>query len=94
MPFPWRRFRSLDKGNAVDNVNHPTHYGGEDNPFEVIKVLEAWLTPEQFEGFLRGNAVKYQARYDKKGGIEDLKKAGWYLQRLGELLEKRNAPTS
>ena len=43
-------------------VDHPAHYGGKDNPYEVIKVLEAWLTPEEFAGFLKGNVIKYQAR--------------------------------
>ena len=65
-----------------ETVNHPAHYGGEDNPYETIKVLQAWLSPEQFEGFLLGNAVKYISRAGKKGDrVEDLKKAVWYLER-------------
>lgn len=47
--------------------------------------MEAWMTPEQFAGFLRGNAIKYLARCDDKGGVEDLKKARHYLDRLIEL---------
>lgn len=47
--------------------------------------MEAWMTPEQFSGFLRGNAIKYLARCDDKGGVEDLKKARHYLDRLIEL---------
>ena len=62
-----------------ETVSHPAHYGGKDNPFEVIKVLEAWLTPEQFDGFLIGNVVKYEARHGQKDGIEDMRKAAWYL---------------
>lgn len=58
-------------------VNHPKHYGGADNPYEAIKVIEAWSL-----GFCLGNAVKYIARAGKKGDvIEDLKKARWYLDR-------------
>ena len=58
-------------------VDHPSHYGGADNPYEVIKVIEAWGL-----GFNLGNAVKYIARAGKKGDrLEDLKKALWYLQR-------------
>jgi hypothetical protein len=58
-------------------VNHPAHYGGEDNPYEAIKVIEAWKL-----GFNLGNTVKYISREAHKGApIQDLKKALWYLQR-------------
>jgi hypothetical protein len=67
-------------------VNHPPHYGGEDNPYEVIKVLEAWEL-----GFHLGNTVKYIARADKKGDLlEDLQKARWYLDRYIKNLEDTN----
>ena len=60
-----------------DPVNHPVHYGSADDPYEAIKVIEAWEL-----GFHLGNAVKYIARAGKKGdAIEDLRKAAWYLQR-------------
>lgn len=67
-----------------DTVNHPSHYGGEDNPYEAIKVIEAWEL-----GFCLGNAVKYITRAGKKGPrqhknrnkLEDLRKAAWYLDR-------------
>ena len=42
-------------------VNHPNHYGGEDNPYEAIKVIEAWDL-----GFHLGNTVKYISRAGKK----------------------------
>lgn len=58
-------------------VDHPAHYGGADNPYEAIKVIEAWGL-----GFNLGNAVKYVARAERKGApIEDLEKARWYLDR-------------
>jgi hypothetical protein len=60
-------------------VNHPAHYGGEDNPYETIKVLKAKLTPEEFRGFCVGNALKYIVRAPDKGGDQDLQKAVWYL---------------
>lgn len=66
----------------MSNVNHPAHYGGADNPYEVIKVLRAWLTPEEYLGFLKGNALKYLARHRQKGGDEDLHKATWYQTEL------------
>lgn len=64
-------------------VHHPAHYGGADNPYEVIKVLEAWGLDKDF---LLGNTVKYIPRAGKKGEriedeIEDLRKARWYLDR-------------
>lgn len=63
----------------AEMVNHPQHYGG-DTVYETIKVLEAWLSPEQFIGFCRGNAIKYQSRAGKKGPVlEDLAKAQFYV---------------
>lgn len=60
-----------------DAVNHPPHYGGADNPYEVIKVIEAWGL-----GFCLGNTVKYIARAEHKGAtVQDLEKARWYLDR-------------
>jgi len=47
--------------------------------------MESWMTPEQFNGFLRGNAIKYLARCDVKGGVEDIKKAQHYISKLVEV---------
>lgn len=72
-----------------EQVNHPAHYGGEKNVYEVIKVLEAWLTPEEFRGFLKGNVLKYLARARLKGSeSQDYKKAGWYQDAL-EAFDKK-----
>lgn len=64
----------------VDNVNKPAHYtaGG----IESIEYMRSKMTPEQFEGFLMGNVLKYISRYPMKNGLEDLEKARWYLDRL------------
>jgi hypothetical protein len=60
-----------------DAVNHPAHYGGDDNPYETIKVIEAWGL-----GFNLGNTVKYISRAGKKDDVvQDLEKARWYLDR-------------
>lgn len=60
-----------------DNVNHPSHYGGKDNVYEAINVIEAHGL-----SFALGNAVKYILRAGKKGDkAEDLKKAAWYIER-------------
>ena len=66
-----------------EKVNHPDHYGGEGNPYEAIKVIEAWDL-----NFYLGNVVKYISRAGKKSenNIEDLKKAEWYLNRYIKLL--------
>lgn len=75
-----------------DMVDHPSHYGGKDDPYEVIKVLEAWMTPEQMSGFCLGNTIKYVGRAGKKGDlVEDLKKARWYLDLAISKMEKRTS---
>ena len=73
-----------------DIINSPIHYA--DSTIECIDAMEAMMTPEQFIGYLRGNVFKYQWRYEKKNGIEDLKKAQWYLERLTEKVAEKNAP--
>jgi hypothetical protein len=65
------------KNKEKDMINHPNHYGGEDNVYEAIKVIDAWNL-----NFSLGNAVKYISRAGKKDQtklIEDLEKAIWYL---------------
>ena len=68
----------------MSNVNHPAHYGGEENTYEAIKVIEAWQLD-----FCLGNVVKYISRAGKKESeIQDLEKAAWYLNRKIEQLKK------
>src|SRR5687768_11489265 len=88
-----------DIKQSSEMVNHPQHYGG-DTLYEVIKVLEAWMTPAEYRGFLKGNAIKYLARAGKKAGrvgaILDEEKAAWYAERLKEFdkkLEKEEGRT-
>ena len=63
-----------------DNVNHPSHYtqGG----VECVDAIEAALGAERFAGYCAGNVIKYVWRYRDKNGVEDLKKARWYLDRM------------
>jgi hypothetical protein len=69
-----------------ENVDHPDHYGGADNPYEAIKVVEAWGLD-----FHLGNVLKYISRAGKKGDpLEDLKKAQWYLERKIARLEAQS----
>jgi hypothetical protein len=49
--------------------------------------MEAWMTPEEFRGYLRGNIIKYVARYRDKGGVADLKKLRHYADKLIEVEE-------
>ena len=61
-----------------DAVDHPSHYGGAEDPYEVIKVLEAWMSPRDFRAFCAGNALKYLSRAGKKDPAklwQDLEKA-------------------
>lgn len=66
-----------------ETVDHPAHYGGAGNPYEAIKVIEAWQL-----NFNLGNTVKYISRAPHKTNLlEDLRKAAWYLAREIENLE-------
>ena len=63
-----------------DNINHPAHY--TQGTVECIDAIESSMTPEEFRGYLKGCQIKYLWRYQHKGGMEDLKKCRWYLDRL------------
>ena len=76
----------------AEAVNHPAHYGGADNPYEVIKVLEAWLTRDEFIGFCKGNVIKYDARARAKNGAQDYEKAAWYSARLADYVKRNPEP--
>lgn len=77
-----------------DNVNHPQHYQTE-NGLETIDVIEAFTVGlEGCEAYFTGNILKYMCRWKKKNGIEDLKKAQWYLQRLIRYAEVKEAKTT
>jgi hypothetical protein len=65
----------------ADNVNHPKHYNSHPAGIECIDVVEHLP-------FNVGNAIKYLWRADHKNGIEDLRKAAWYVQREIARLEK------
>jgi hypothetical protein len=76
-----------EQPQSYEYVNHPEHYGGESNPYEVIKVIEALEMD-----FHLGNTFKYIARAGKKGTdkeLQDLEKALWYLQRKIELVKNK-----
>ena len=59
------------------------HYTSKDiQPWEA---MQAWMTEEQFKGFLQGNVIKYIARFQDKGGVLDLQKCKHYLDKLIEV---------
>ena len=65
-----------------EQINNPDYYGGAENIYEAIKVIEAWDLD-----FCLGNVIKYIARAGKKGdAVQDLKKAKWYLDRKLEII--------
>jgi hypothetical protein len=68
-------------GGAVNAVNHPPHYNAHPSGIEGIVIFEHF-------NFNVGNAIKYLWRSDHKNGIEDLRKAAWYVDREIERLEK------
>lgn len=57
-----------------------SHY--EKYGIQPIEVMREWFSDDEYRGFLRGSAMKYLARYRDKNGVEDLKKAQWYLDEL------------
>lgn len=70
-----------------DNVNHPAHYISN-NGIETIDVIEAFTEElKGMEAFCTANVIKYISRWKKKNGVEDLKKARWYLNYLIDILD-------
>lgn len=70
-----------------EKVNHPAHYNAGD--IECIDAIRAaTMKLDGFYGFCTGNAIKYLWRWRFKNGVEDLKKAKWYIDHMIERLEK------
>lgn len=77
-----------NKESNVDMVNHPSHYtqGG----IECIDAIKAaTVSKTGIEAVCTANAIKYLWRYEEKNGIEDVKKARWYIDRLIKELEEK-----
>lgn len=73
-----------------DNIN-PNHY--KSGKIEVIEIMQDQLSSEQFKGFCKGLILKYLCRADHKNGLEDYKKAQWYLNRLINVMEEKENET-
>ena len=80
----------FEKGESLGNdmVNHPPHYN--QRGIECIDAIEA-ATDKGFQYYLQGNIIKYLWRYRYKNGVEDLKKAKWYLDRLIEITDENKS---
>ena len=88
MKEPGESFNSCRARNGFDMVNHPKHYKAK-NGMEVIDVIEAFTANlEGYEATHTGNVIKYICRWKEKNGIEDLRKAQWYLNRLIKNIEE------
>lgn len=67
------------------NFENPKHYQGKN--MNGRDVLKSFLSDEQLKGFYKGNILKYVLRYEKKNGLDDLRKTEQYLKWLIELEE-------
>lgn len=74
-----------------NDVNHPSHYAGSENGIECIDAMIAAYGKESVMSFCKCNAFKYLFRFEKKNGIEDIRKAQWYQNKYIEL---KNGKTS
>lgn len=79
------------KEHKPDPVNHPAHYENQTS-LECIDVMEIAFGADAVGNFCLCNAFKYLWRYKHKGGVEDVKKAKWYLDRF-EVIESEYADT-
>lgn len=86
MDYMIRKLQEAEQ-RKEDMVNHPAHYNKAG--IETIDALQAMLT-DGFDYYLQGNIVKYLWRYRYKNGIEDLKKAQWYLNKLIEVCDGKS----
>jgi hypothetical protein len=76
--------------DELDAVNNPTHYNTGN--IECIEAIEESMSSVAFKGYLKGNCLKYLWRYDYKGKqVEDLQKAGWYLNKLTKMVTEENS---
>ena len=84
--------RKKPDSTEFNDVEKPEHYN-QDGKIECIDGIEASMSAAEFHGYLKGNTIKYLWRYTYKGKpLEDLKKAGFYLNKLTGALENLNEP--
>lgn len=76
----------MNKPLASETQVGGDHYQSKD--VQPWTAMQSWMTAEEFEGFLRGNVIKYIARYKDKDGVKDVLKARHYLERLLEHIDR------
>jgi hypothetical protein len=81
--------KAVKHTGAGDNVNHPSHYT-QGNIECIEAIAEATKQLQGIEAVATANVIKYVWRWKFKNGIEDLRKAQWYLNHLIELQTKKN----
>jgi len=82
--------KKAEEAEEEDMVGKPKHYNSGN--IECIDAIEESMSSHAFKGYLKGNCMKYLWRYDYKGKqVEDLQKAGWYLNKLTEMVTKENS---
>ena len=78
-----------EEDEEQDMIGAPYHYNTGN--IECIDAIEESMSSVAFKGYLKGNCMKYLWRYDYKGKqVEDLQKAGWYLNKLTEMVTEEN----
>jgi len=85
----WMKLPDKPEADMTDLVNHPPHYNNSPAHCECGRRIEC-IDITRHMSFNIGNAVKYLWRFQDKNGIEDLKKARWYLEDVINQLEQRN----
>ena len=74
-----------DMSNEEDVVNHPSHYAGSCS-IECFDVMRMLWTSEELANYCLINAFKYIWRHKNKNGLEDLRKAEWYMNKATEIM--------
>ena len=83
----YERVKSIEDSYKKDNVNHPKHYEGHCS-IECIDAMIMTFGAKRTAEYCVQNAYKYAWRYKYKNGLEDLKKAEWYLDKFDELVNR------
>ena len=78
-----------EEAKELDPVHNPSHYNTGN--IECIDAIEESMSSVAFKGYLKGNCMKYLWRYEYKGKqVQDLQKAGWYLNKLTAIVTEEN----
>ena len=74
-----KQYDNVERPKHYDPVEKPMHYDGQ---VECIEYIRDRLGHEGFIAYCWGSVIKYQHRWKEKGGVESLRKARWFLNRL------------